>query len=205
MTKSDKKHELASPSNGLRALRDRLEATGAPVSAVRIRNAQRTTILVLDASLSMAGSETEVRRGALSFASEALPASAVGVIRFGSRVSVDIAPSRVGDDVRRACSSYRADLGGTTLAPALEAAEGLLGTHRARTIVVVSDGVPADSTQSIAVARAIRDRGVRIVAIGTTGADAAFLAAIAGDPARSTLVSRDRLAMAITDVTRLLR
>ena len=64
MTKSDKKHELASPSDGLRALRDRLEATGAPVSAVRIRNAQRTTILVLDASLSMAGSETEVRRGA---------------------------------------------------------------------------------------------------------------------------------------------
>ena len=40
--------------------------------------------------------------------------------------------------------------------------------------------------------------------IGTTGADVTFLAAIAGDPSQATLVTRDQLATAITDATRLL-
>lgn len=197
-------HPLVTSPAGLKSLRDRLEGTSASFSGHSVRRPHRASVLVLDASGSMAGSEAEVRRGACSFAREALQTSAVGVIRFGCSVSVDVAPSRVNDDVLGACNSYRANLGGTVLVPALETGERLLGAHRVRTIVLVSDGTPADSSRSIALARELRDKGVRIVAIGTTGADAAFLASIAGDPSRSKLVTRGQLASAISDVTRLL-
>lgn len=205
MTDSDPKHALVTTADRLQAMRSRLETErGAPI----VRTSPRpysATCLVLDASGSMGGSEDEVRRGALGFAQTALARGAVGVIRFGSSTVVDLAPSRDEGEVRRACTGYAATLGGTDLVPALTEAGRLLAGSRERALVLVSDGQPSDPTAAIELARTLRASGVRIVTIGTAGADEAFLARIAGDAAFSCMVARRELGAAITDAARLLR
>ena len=64
MTESDRSRAIVTSNAGLRSLRDRLEGTAGLTLGRPASRASRTTLLVLDASASMTGSESEVRRGA---------------------------------------------------------------------------------------------------------------------------------------------
>lgn len=164
--------------------------------------ANRTVFVLVDASGSMANNKFEdATKGALNFGLECISKRyQVGVVVFSDKAA---ASSPTGDP-----GSYRAKIrklectsGGTYLASAL----GHTLDYRPAYVLVVTDGVVADSAQSLAVAEGLKSAGTEILTIGTDDADRDFLRQLASRPDLAVKVATAELAQTICDASKLLR
>ncbi len=181
----DKPHSLAEFKD--------VTAQAAPVGLVqrarqalaRADAARGTVYLLLDQSTSMAyaGKTAQLRRGALRFFYEAHKRGyAVGVIGFGSGASCLLEASRDVYRFEKCLAELRPD-GRTAMASALYLA---LRRQRfragSRAVILITDGQPNDKVATLRAAKVVRAAGIELIAVGTNGADHAFLAALTPRP-----------------------
>lgn len=165
--------------------------------ALKRRDAPRGTVyLLLDQSTSMAygGKMAQVKRGALHFFYEAYQRGyAVGIIGFSSGASCLLEASRDVYRFEKCLATLRPD-GRTAMASALYLA---VQRHRfrpgGRVIVLITDGQPNDRAATLQAARVARAAGIELVAVGTNGADHAFLSALTPRPELAQWVEAGRL------------
>ena len=152
--------------------------------------------LLIDTSGSMRDDNkiAEVKRAASEYVAKQAGAQGVvglAIVRFSSDAQTVSPLSTDTAAHQRAISSFRAD-GATEMADGLEdAARALSGTESgvARTILLFTDGQPGSNQESLedaqartqVVAQRLRASGVRLLAVGTSDADAGFLASLTGD------------------------
>jgi hypothetical protein len=91
--------------------------------------------------------------------------------------------------------------GGTFLAAAL----GHTLEYKPAYVLIVTDGMVADSAESLAIATRLKASGTEILTIGTDDADETFLAELASRSDLSVKVAAVDLAHTISDTSRLLR
>ena len=166
----------ASPVGLLRRTRNALRRADAP---------RGTVYLLLDQSTSMAygGKLEQVKRGALRFFYEAYTRGyAVGIIGFGSGASCLLEAGRDVYRFEQCLAGLRPD-GRTAMASAL-----YLSLRRqrfragARAVILITDGQPNDKAATLRAARLVRAAGIELVAVGTSGADHAFLTSLTPRP-----------------------
>ena len=158
--------------------------------------------LILDRSTSMGdfGKMEALRDGAWKYFVQAVRRShAVGAVTFGddARVlygaGIDARRFQARLDTLRPFGRTRMDAGLDLAAARLRFRSG------ARSALLLTDGVPDDPEATLRAAATLRGLGVRLVAIGTGDADAAFLQALAGAPELARTVPRAHLAHALED------
>lgn len=176
--------------------------SGALTAPPRTRGA---VYLLLDTSASMAdrGKMAGLLNGSLRLFAEARRQDlAVGVVEFASRTHLLLRASC--DEPRfRTCLKALAPGGRTAMAPAIRLATRLLrGRRGEKTILLVTDGQPDDPAATLDAARLARAQGVTLIAIGTDGADEAFLAALTPKPELAVKVEPGRLESAIVDTAK---
>ncbi len=166
-----------------------LEVTAKPAglerqtfSLVSRRSALKGTIyLLLDHSSSMADGQklVQVRRGALRFFAEAYARQyAVGMIGFAQTARCFLGASRDFYLFQK-----RLELlvpgGNTAMTDALRLGSRRLRWRRGyRALLLITDGQPMYKEYTLETARLIRAQGIDLIAIGTDGADEAFLRAL---------------------------
>lgn len=140
-------------------------------------------VVVVDCSGSMAGDSIAQARQALVGILDALrPEDRVGLVFFGDQphlVTRALRPATQAGlaPLREAVARLDADLGGTEIAPALDAAARLLGTAPGGHVLLITDG---EVNGWEAVVDAHRGRGHRVFPVGVGAAVAeAFLRALA--------------------------
>ena len=162
--------------------------------------------LVMDCSGSMAGDKlAQAKRGAEDFARSALRGGyLIGVVAFGDDAHIATGPEATEVILHSALASLTAG-GGTNLTAGLTLAASNLEDRRTqRAIVVVTDGQPNDRESALVVARAASQAGIRIIAIGTDDADAAFLASLSTAPDLAAFVDASNLREGVATAARLL-
>ena len=176
--------------------------TGALTAPPRTRGA---VYLLLDTSASMAdrGKMAALLNGSLRLFAEARRQEfAVGAVEFASRTHLLLRASC--DELRfRARLKTLTPGGRTSMAPAIRLATRLLRRRAGeKTILLVTDGQPDDPAATLDAARLARAEGVTLIAIGTDGADEAFLAALTPKPELAVKVEAAGLEQAIGDATK---
>lgn len=127
---------------------------------------------------------------------------AVGAVEFASRTRVLLRAS-CSEPRFRACLKTLTPGGRTAMAPAIRLATRLLQRQRGeKTILLVTDGQPDDPAATLDAARLARAAGVTLIAIGTDGADEAFLAALTPKPELAIKVEPGRLERTIADTAK---
>jgi len=177
---------------------------GALVERPRVRG---TVYLLLDHSASMAdkGKMEGLIGGSLRLFVEARKREyAVGAIGFAnhahllSRASCDVAR------FRSRLSTLEPD-GRTAMAQALRLATGQLKRRRGdKIILLVTDGMPDSREAALDAARLARVQGITVIAIGTGGADEAFLAALTPKPELAARVELGQLEETMGNVAKAL-
>jgi len=147
----------------------------------------QSIVLLIDRSGSMEGPQLEeVKSAAQDFVqSQDLSNNELSVIDFG--VSFNF--STVGltsdlDALEEAIASLKSDGGGSTdMDQAIDAAQAQLENISTDAhVLLFTDGLPSDPRATLESAEKLRGRGIKIVAIGTGGADEAFLKEVTNDP-----------------------
>ena len=163
---------------GLARLGDALSGSG---GALARRRALGTVYLLIDCSSSMADGRKleQARRGSLRFSVEAWRRSqAVGVIGFSGRPFCLVNARLWDEKLAERLGGLQAD-GRTAMAGAIRMATAKLRRRRGqRTIILITDGMPNSREATLAAAHFARASGIELVAIGTDGADEAFLASL---------------------------
>lgn len=153
-----------------------------------------TTYLLLDFSASMGdeGKLPQLRQGALRFFAEAWKLGyAVGAIGFSRRAEVVQPATRDFARFQRSLDAVRAE-GRTAMAKAIRlGARKLRGASGDRALLLITDGMPDRPEAALAAAREARAAGITLIAVGTDGADEAFLAALTGLPELARRVGRE--------------
>lgn len=161
-----------------------------------------TVVLLLDHSSSMAdaGKMPQLRQGALRFFYEAWQRDfAVGAVAFSRRARWLCGATRDPHRFGRRVAGLEPE-GRTAMAAAIRLASGRLRRRRGeRLLVLITDGMPDSPAAALQAAAQARALGIPLVAIGTDGADSAFLAALAGRPALARTVAPTALAGALAD------
>lgn len=140
----------------------------------------RIVLLLLDTSGSMAGTKIEqAKDGAVDFlGSVSVEGCATALAIFGDRAAMVCDPVAESSSLRRKVA--RLDSGivgeGTDLAAGLKLAAKFPDLHA---VVIVTDGLPNSQSEALSAAEVLKQRGVRILCIGTDDADQAFLAQLA--------------------------
>ena len=162
------------------------------------------TYLLLDTSSSMAGAPmAEALQGAQRFNAECVAGGqALGLVCFASEATLVAEPSRSG--IAQALAVQRC--GGTThMAAALELAlHGLAGKPGRHTVVLATDGYPDDRAATLRAATRLKHAHVRVLTVGTTDSDTAFLAQLASAPQWAVVTSPGELGKALAASARLL-
>lgn len=180
---------------------DQVEVTAEPVSSGQLR---RTTVLALDASLSMRGDRLAAARAAATAFLEAAPADVrIGLVSFSADVDEVLAPTTDHTAVAAAIEDLQLTRG-THVYEAVRRAVAITGTEGARSVLLLSDGQDTGSRLTPEdAARAAEARGVvvDVVALEQGAAARAALGGIAdasgGDMVRAT--DRSSLSEAFTD------
>lgn len=150
---------------------------------VRDPDVRGRTYLLLDLSASMGdeGKLTQLREGALRFFAKAWKLGyEIGAIGFSGRAEVLQAATRDFHRFHRSLGKVRAQ-GGTAMARAIRTATRKLRRVRGdRAILIITDGMPDDPEATLDAAREARAQGITLIAVGTDGADEAFLATLTG-------------------------
>jgi Mg-chelatase subunit ChlD len=167
----------------------------------------------------------EAIEGARRFDAEYLASGhAVGLICFGSGASVLAEPSRSGiakqlDAIT--CNGSTNMAAGVELAagrllglqrratpanvgPVCSPASGFLDLHGQCTMVIATDGYPDDAEAALAAAERAKRAGIRILVIGTTDCNAAFLGRLASSAKLAVVTPSGTLGKAIAHSARLL-
>lgn len=143
-----------------------------------------TVYLLLDHSASMAdGKLAQLKRGALGFFGAAYARGyATGLIAFSNRARCLLGATRNHERFQKALARLEPE-GRTAMASAIHLAQGRLRSRAgARVMVLITDGVPDDRAAALRAAALTRAAGIELVAIGTDGADLAFLAMLTARP-----------------------
>jgi Mg-chelatase subunit ChlD len=165
--------------------------------------------LLIDCSGSMAGGKlNQAIAGALDFAESARRSGyKIGLISFASQAQVLCPATEDLPQLKNALSGLIAG-GGTDLAAALELGGQVISdgkNHRA--LCIVSDGFPNPDSQPriLALAAAIKAKGVDLMVLGTDDADRAFLQRLASSQALATTVTPQQLRTGISQMASQLR
>ncbi len=125
----------------------------------------------------------QLKRGALRFFAEAWGRGyAVGLIAFAGDARCLLGASRNFHHFEKRLKSLEPE-GRTAMAGAIRLATGRLRRRRGhRVMVLITDGMPDSREATLHAATLARAQGIELVAIGTEGADLAFLAALTPKP-----------------------
>lgn len=144
-----------------------------------------TVYLLLDHSYSMVdkGKLEQLKKGALRFFAEAFVRGyAVGAVTFSNRAHCLVGAGRNYYQFQRKVLSLEAD-GSTAMTDALRLATFKLRWRRGkRVMVLITDGQPQYKAAARAAALRAQRLGIELIAIGTAGADEAFLASLTPRP-----------------------
>jgi Mg-chelatase subunit ChlD len=155
-----------------------------------------TVYLLLDCSYSMSshGKLEQLKRGSLRFFTEAWQRDyAVGVIDFSSRATCLLGATRNVYEFQKCIYSLWAD-GRTAMDSAIR-----LGTWRLRfkrgyrAMILITDGQPDCPEATLQAAAIARRLGIDLIAVGTSGADEAFLASLTPKPELARVVDVEEL------------
>lgn len=164
---------------------------------VGFEDVRGTTYLLLDCSASMGdpGKLPQLRRGSLRFFAEAWTLGyRVGAIRFSRRATVIQPATRDFARFQRSLDEIGAD-GRTAMTQAIRlGTRKLRGARGDRVLLLITDGMPDRPEAALAAARVARAAGITLIAVGTDGADEAFLASLTGLPELARRVDRDGFA-----------
>ncbi len=157
--------------------------------------------LILDRSTSMGdpGKMEALREGAWRYFVQAVRRShAVGAVAFGDDARILCGAGIDAHRFRERLAGLR-PFGRTRMEAGLRLTAARLRARRGtRTALLLTDGVPDDPEAALREAATLRALGVRLVAVGTGDADAAFLRALAGGaPGLVRTVPRQRLVGAL--------
>lgn len=163
--------------------------------------------LVIDCSGSMSEGNklSQAKNGAIKFAKEALEKSyQIGLIKFESMATHLCDPQRNLSILIPLIDTI--EIGGSTnMTDAIKMAnERLLNKKGISTIVIVTDGMPDNPNSALEVARKAKEKGIKIIAIGTDDADQKFLKSLASETELSIKVDRDQLEQSISSAAKLL-
>jgi Mg-chelatase subunit ChlD len=184
------------------------EATLVTVSSDLVSRRERvqgTVYLLLDTSYSMSshGKLEQLKRGSLRFFAEAWQRDyAVGAIDFGSRAGCLVGATRDFYRFQKRIYSLWAD-GRTAMDSAIR-----LGTWRLRfkrgyrAMILITDGQPDDPEATLQAATVARQLGIELIAVGTSGADGAFLASLTPKPELTNVVAVEELEKGIANAAR---
>ncbi len=162
--------------------------------------------LVIDCSRSMAGYKlAETKKGALAFAADAFKNGyKIGLISF------DTTATHISEPVQDA-ASLSAAVGRLKIGGSTNMTEALVMAHRrfktlggTRVIVIATDGQPDKPGETLRAAKAVKNDGIDIIAIGTAAADQRFLEKLASRKELSSKVKAESFATAITSASSLL-
>lgn len=140
-----------------------------------------TIYMLLDHSSSMADGQklVQVRRGALRFFAEAYSRQyAVGMIGFAYTARCFLGASRDFYKFQKRLNLL-VPSGNTAMTAALRlGAKRLRWRKGYRALLLITDGQPMDKDHALEAARLVRAQGIDLIALGTDGADEAFLRAL---------------------------
>ncbi len=162
----------------------------------RREKVQGTVYLLLDCSASMSshGKLGQLKRGSLRFFAEAWQRDyAVGAIDFGSKACCLLGATRNFYRFQKQVMRLGAD-GRTAMDSAIR-----LGTWRLRfkqgyrAMILITDGQPDDPKATLQAATIARRLGINLIAVGTSGADEAFLASLTPKPELAKVVEVELL------------
>jgi Mg-chelatase subunit ChlD len=186
-----------------------LETKGATL-VNRRQSVKGTVYLLLDTSYSMSshGKLEQLKRGSLRFFAEAWQRDyAVGAVEFGSRALCLQGATRNFHSFQKQIMRLSAD-GRTAMDSAIR-----LGTWRLRfkqgyrAMILITDGQPDYPEATLQASIVARRLGIDLIAVGTSGANEAFLASLTPKPELANLVdvkeledSIARAAMALPSV-----
>lgn len=166
---------------------------------VRLRG---TVYLLLDHSTSMgdAGKMDQLRRGALRFFLEAVRRDyAVGVVGFADRARVVLGAGRNVHRFWRRLDRLE-PYGRTAMAAGLTVGTRRLAPRAGRRVLIlITDGKPDDRAATLAAAQRARAQDVRLITIGTDGADHDFLRTLTGRPELARRTRDAELERAVAD------
>lgn len=171
----------------------------------RRQRVKGTVYLLLDCSASMAidGKLEQLKRGSLRFFAEAWQRDyAVGAIDFGSRAFCLLGATRNFYSFQKRIMGLGAD-GRTAMDSAIR-----LGTWRLRfkrgyrAMILITDGQPDHPEATLRAANIARRLGIDLIAVGTSGADEAFLASLTPKPELVNVVDVKDLENTIADAAR---
>ncbi len=150
-----------------------------------------TVYLCLDLSASMAdrGKMPQLMRGSVRFFYEAWRRDyAIGLVGFGSTARLLTGATRNPHRFQR-CLTGLEPAGRTPMARALRLAAARLRFRRGhRVILLITDGMPDSREETLDAAAAARAAGMTVIAVGTDGADEAFLSALTPRPELARVV-----------------
>lgn len=163
--------------------------------------------LVVDCSGSMsAGHKLDhAKKGALNFAKDALTKGYLtGLIEFASFATRLCEPQQKSSVLQQHLDMMNAG-GSTNMAEAIQlATENLRDRRGARVMVIVTDGEPDSVTDALLAAQKAKNKGIKIITIGTDDADGDFLRKLASETELTVVVSRDQLERGITSAVKML-
>ncbi len=171
----------------------------------RRQKVRGTVYLLLDCSASMAsdGKLGQLKRGSLRFFAEAWGRDyAVGAIDFGSRAFCLLGATRNFYSFQKRIMSLGAD-GRTAMDSAIRLGTWQLRFKRGyRAMILITDGQPDYPEATLQAAMVARRIGIDLIAVGTSGADEAFLASLTPKPGLANVVDVKRLEDSIADAAR---
>ena len=95
--------------------------------------------------------------------------------------------------------------GSTNMTDAIKMAfEKLVNRKGMSAMVIVTDGMPDNPTSAIEAAQKAKEKGIKIIAIGTDDAEQEFLKELASETELSVRVARDKLERIISSAAKLL-
>jgi Mg-chelatase subunit ChlD len=166
-----------------------------------------TVYLLLDCSASMGsdGKLEQLKRGSLRFFSEAWQRDyAVGAIYFGSSAACLLGATRNFHHFQKQIMRLGAD-GRTAMDSAIR-----LGTWRLRfkggyrAMILITDGQPDYPEATVQAARIAQRLGIELIAVGTSGADEAFLSSLTPKPELANIVAVRQLEEGIANTVKAL-
>jgi Mg-chelatase subunit ChlD len=166
-----------------------------------------TIYLLLDCSASMSsdGKLGQLKRGSLRFFTEAWQRDyTVGAIDFSSRAGCLLGATRDFYRFQKQIMRLGAD-GRTAMDSAIRLGTWRLKFQRGyRAMILITDGQPDCPEATLQAARIARGLGIELIAVGTSGADEAFLSSLTPKPELANVVDVNQLEEGIVNAVKAL-